>query len=247
MMIRLGKNTPANRVEVRPEDVKTYSSKGKTYHYHRPTGQRLPDNIDEPGVLAAAIQKIEDQQRIGSELPAIIGLDVDIPACASELKPEMQSLAVAFTMPAVVGFVLRAKAKETLHYHSGDLALDGSRDQLLRIRQAYLRAMAEFGAVHLRQQRVRPNWSHYFATRSTESLTGIPKHLMHADISPDEYTALVAVNERQSAKAVSRCIRDALGITDQAASTIRNDMILRGWLTNGRPPELTDLGLSLLG
>lgn len=225
--------------------VKTVTAKGRTYHYHRPTMKRLPDDISDPKVLDEAIRKIEGAERIQSSMPETVGA-LDVPETRAEMIPRHTPDMVAFTIPAVVGFILRAVPGDSLLYHTGDLAVDGARDELLRIRQTYLRLMADFNLVHLRQQRSRPGWTHYFATRSREPLKGVPRHALHADISPDEYTALIAVNERQSAKSVTRTIRDALGITDTAAADLRNEMIRRGWLTLGRPPELTDLGLHLL-
>lgn len=90
--------------------------------------------------------------------------------------------------------------------------------------------------MRLRQTRVAPGWSHYFAIRTKDLVRG----------TPDEYLALVAISERQASISVSRVIRDGRGFNDNDASKMRNNIIRKGWLTNARPPELTMLGLSLL-
>lgn len=228
--------------KIRRRDVKSYQVQGVTYTYHRDTGIRLPND---PSKWATAIEKIQTNQKTKSEAFQRFGFALEN-ILIREVTPRHTPDMIAFSIRQTIHFTLNARSGDTLLYHSGDLANDITRDELLRDRQGYLLMAAGFGVVHLRQQRVRPSWSHYFATRSDESLVGIPKHAIHGDITPDEYRALNAINERQSALSVTRCIRDALGINDRAASDKRNDLIRQGWLTNGRPPELTEIGLEML-
>ena len=61
-------------------------------------------------------------------------------------------------------------------------------------------------------------------------------------LGADEYEALHAIDARQASVSTQRAIRDALGISDADAVEMRNNFIRRGWLTNGRPPQITDLG-----
>lgn len=230
--------------EVRQLRVKRYESQGVTYTYHRLTGTALPNlPYDHPTFIAAF--KAEDDKIQKNTLPLGYGegihdLHVD------DFMPTSQIDAIAYSVPQIIKFVLVSKPGNCLFYHSGDLVADAQSHLDTKHKQQYLMLASEFGLLGLRQKRVRPNWNHYFAVRTDESIKGMPLNAVEGRISPEEYRALVAVNERQASVSVTRAIRDAIGTTDDDASQMRNDMIRKGWMMNTRPPELTDFGLSLM-
>lgn len=233
--------------KIRQGTIKRYKVQGVTYTYHRPSGVRLPDlPFSDPRFLAAH-SAAEDQMRIqsknGAQRRGALS-EIDVPV--KKMRPSTVPDAIAYTVPQCAHFVLQAKPKEVVLYHSGDLARDGASDALIRDKQQYLLLAAGFGLVSLRVARVQAGWSHYLAVRSEESLVGLPRRVLQCDISPSEYIALVAIDERQGAQATTRAIRDALGIRDAEAATLRNTLIEQGWLASTRPPELTALGRSLL-
>lgn len=218
---------------------------GQTYVYHRPTGTRLPDLPNNHPDFISAVRNAAKQSKVKSRAPKrrtdIEALDIPIES-AKMRQPDM----VAHTLIMCARFVLSAKPKSLLLYHSGDLSADGAYEQSSRDKAQYILLAASFDLLSLRQERVTAGWTYYYATRTDHSIKGCPQHVLYGDITPDEYRALVAVNERQASQATSRAIRDELGISDTAASEMRNSMIHRGWMNNSRPPELTELGLELL-
>lgn len=237
----------SKKPDFRPGDVKRYKVDGVTYTYHRASGTRLPDlDFNDPAFISAletarfnASCQTEAQARWGN----LAGFEeVPIEKIRSSITPDV----VAFIFPQLVRFVQAAKAGHVLLYYSGDLATDSARNPDIKDRARYISIVHDFGLVQLRQARVAAGWSHYFAIRTDEAIRGTPEHIVRGRITPEEYLALVAINERQASISVSRAIRDHLGTSDDDASQIRNSMIRRGWLTNTRPPELTPLGLSLL-
>ena len=143
-------------------------------------------------------------------------------------------------------FLHGARPGHSLLYHCGDLALDAMNNPGARSKQRYVLIASDNGLLHLSQARVDVGFSHYFAVRTEDPVSTAPQRVLSGEVDPDDYIALLAVHERQSAQSVRRAIRDALGTNDDRAATIRDCMIQDGWLTSGRCPELTPLGLSLL-
>lgn len=237
----------SKRSAVRKKGVKRYDVQGVTYTYHTASGTRLPNlPYDHPAFIEAYDRavfqhetKTDSAQKWGFQEDV-----VDIRDAAFKLSKEPD--AVAFTVPDIIRFVVTGKRDQVLIYHSGNLALDGERNDVVRDKQRYSMLAAESGLLTLQQSRMGPGAYQYYAIRTAGTMQGLPQHAIYGRITPDEYTALNAINERQASISVSRVIRDALSLTDAEATEWRNSMIRRGWLTNGRPPELTTLGLSLL-
>lgn len=163
-----------------------------------------------------------------------------------DFRPPKQPDAIAYSVPQIIRFIHTSKAGHVIFYHGGDLANDARADPVMHDKQRYMLMASKFGVVALRQSRVGDQWRQYYAIRTDESLIGIPSAAITGQITPDEYTALTAINERQASISITRVIRDALGISDHEAGEWRNAFIRNGWMTNGRPPELTRCGLSLL-
>lgn len=154
--------------------------------------------------------------------------------------------AIAYSCDHVVRFLRGAREGNSLLYHGGDLALDASNDPGVRTKQRYVLIASDCGLLHLSQARVDVGFSHYYAIRTDDPLSAAPKKVLDGKLDPSDYIALLAISERQAAQSVARAIRDALGVRDDQAATVRNDFIRRGWLTNGRFPELTAAGHALL-
>lgn len=233
-----------NGKEVRERGLNRVEIEGVTYVYHQASGVRLPDlPTDHPEFVEAYDAA---QATLTKEAPEWKPERGVRPSPLPRINRHQSPKIVAFDLHQVARFVLGAKKGETMIYFSGDLAISQQKDQNLRERAQYLRIAADLGLVRLQQFRISAGWNDYFATRSDESIAGCPKHVLRCNISPSQYLALVAIMEKQAAVATSRAIRDHLGTNDTVAAQMRNEMINNGWLDNGRPPELTDLGLALL-
>jgi hypothetical protein len=170
------------------------------------------------------------------------GLQESAPLLAPPVVPHC----VAHSVPQVIRFVWSADPGAVVYYHHGNLLEDARREPLIRHKGRYVAVCIQFDILHPRQRRGVAGDTHYYAVRSPNSLHGLPRNVFDGTITPDEFQALCAVKERQASMATSRAIRDALGVSESDASDMRNSFIRRGWLTNGRPPELTDLGLSMM-
>lgn len=237
----------AKETKLRLKDVKRFELQGVTYTYHRPTGIPLPDLPYQDRRFIEALKAVRRQADIKSESGFDRTKSLALLTAGFQETTPPQTDAVAFTVVQCAFFVLKAKPNAKLLYHSGDLATDSATDVRAKDRQQYIGLAASFGLLSLRMVRIQENWSHYYALRTEESLRGMPMHVLQCDITPSEYKALVAINEKQASKSVSRTIRDALACSDQQAADIRNAMIERGWLANSRPPELTSTGRQLMG
>lgn len=214
--------------EIRQKGVKRYSVQGVTYTYHRATGARLPDCSFSSHRFKMAFREAESQA--ANQPPRIIE---PAPRIARSYKigdflPPQMPDAVAFSLTQCINFIFAADSGKILLYHSGDLLADASKDSMVKARQRYLHLVSTFDLIHLRQSRVSEGWSHYYAVKTNEPLTGMPQNAVSGRIGADDFTALTAVNERQSAIATSRAIRDALGISDIEAAEMRNQMIRAG-------------------
>lgn len=244
------KKRPVNRslsngVEVRQKGLKGYTVQGVRYLYHRASGTLLPNLPNDHPDFVAAYDAAERDHKIRSRGKGLRARIEALPwpsHVAIKFTPDV----VAYSVAMAASFVLNAKPDNVLLYHVGDLGLDQAKDQSVKDRAQYIKVAAAFDLVSLRRARVAEGWTEYYATRTEETLVGCPSHVLRGDVTPDEYMALVALNERQASQSTSRAIRDELGINDQEAASIRNRFIDSGWLDNGRPPELTTLGLSLL-
>lgn len=235
----------ANPTEVRQKGLKDFISKGVRYVYHRASGTRLPDlNYDHPDFVAA-YDAAESAHRIRSRGKGL-ALKVRSVVWPNQTGIKYQPDVAAFTTHMAANFVMKARPGEIMLYHVGDLAHDQATDTALKDRAQYVNLAHALDLVALRRHRVTEGWTEYYGVRTSESLVGCPSHVLRGDITPDEYFALVALNERQSSQSTSRAIRDALAIDDQQAAAMRNAFLDRGWLENGRPPELSPLGMSLL-
>lgn len=239
--------TVPNRTDFRPIGVNRYEVQGVTYTYYRPSRARLPNlPLNDPDFIEAYDRAVfahetgtESYERWGQIEEA---RQVDKADFKLAKKPD----AVGFSVPDIIRFVLSAERDQVMIYHIGNLAIDGVTNPVVRDKQRYAMLAADFHALSLQQSKIGPGIYQYYALRTPEPLRGLPQHAIQGRITPDEYTALTAINERQASLSVSRVIRDTLSITDIEAGAWRGNMIDRGWLTNGRPPELTALGLSLL-
>jgi hypothetical protein len=208
---------------------------------------RLPDlSYDHPDFIAAIKQANTANVSRSDFLERWGQITTPKDLRITDFLPPKQPDAVAYSLPQIIQFMHVARKGHILLYHSGDLATDIANNIMCRDKQKYLQIARELDLVGLRQSRVRDGWYHYYAVRTDTSLRGCPLNMLTGTITPDEFIALTAINERQAAISVTRCIRNALSTTDHEASDIRNKMIRKGWVTNGRPPELTPLGLSLL-
>lgn len=236
----------SKQLRFRARGVKRYSVQGVTYTYHVKSGARLPDLPYNDPRFVRALAFAEQQSKIKSraaERSTTTATHTEVPASKAKIRAADM---VAYSLIQCANFVLSASSGSVLIYHSGDLAQESASATTVRDRQQYMLIAAEFDLVSLRQERVSESWYHYYAVRTKEPIRWLPRHVIQADITPDEYRALRALDERQPAVSTTRAIRDELGISDIAAADIRRDFINRGWLDNGRPPEMTALGLSLL-
>lgn len=222
-------------------------SKGKQYVYHRPTGTRLPSLSEDHPEFIAAYQSAEEMLRIQTSAPKRFGPTAHLKHISiKDVAPPVDIDAIAYHLKHVVQFIFAARQGNIIYYHAGNIAVDAGSDPVVYDKQRYAQLMHTFGLLDLRRSKVATDWYQYFAVRTDTPAGHTPKAATAARVTPDEYEALVAVMERQAALSVSRAIRDHVGLSDEAARKMRNDMINRGWITNTRPPELTDLGLHLL-
>lgn len=238
-------------VEVRKSLINSYISKGQRYTYHRPSGKRLPDlPLDDPRLMEA-IQEIERTTEIKSGAAETWGGRVHIPPREDGLARMETPVApdvVAFSVPQIIRFIFRARQGSVIYYHHGNLLDDARRDPNTRHNGRYISTCISLGLLAPRQERAFDTETHYFAVRTSESAAapGMPRNTLDGTITPDEYEALRAIDERQASISTSRAIRDALGISDDQASQMRNDFINRGWLTHERLPAPTALGVSMM-
>lgn len=158
----------------------------------------------------------------------------------------VQPDAIIYQLSQAVSWLYNAKSKETAYYHCGFIAVDQQGSQDLVEKRMYFSLVAGFGLVWPRQKRITDQLTHYFAIRTEEPLSGMPRNVLSGTVLPSEYTIMRALSERQSSLSVARCIRDAIGTTDSDAREIRNSLIRRGWMTNDASPALTEVGLSVL-
>lgn len=236
-------------MEVRNAIVKRYLSKGRRYVYHAATGANLPDlPLDHPD-MQEAIRIAERNAETASSSADLWGgvVPVGLSETIAPMAPPSSPHVIAFSVPQIIRFVFRAAPGDVIYYHHGNLLEDARREQSVRQKGRYVALCCEFGLLGPRQKRGFGSDWHYYAVRTGQRLTGLPRYVLDGSITPDEYQSLVALSERQASMSTSRVIRDTLGISDTQASEIRNEFIQRGWLSNGRPPELTDKGLQLLG
>ena len=238
---------PSKRAEIRIRGVKRYTVQGVTYTYHTASGARLPNYPYSDPRFRAAFDAAQFAHETQTESLDRWGMQEHPMSLNLQSHPLTKTPHhVAFSVPDLIRFVVTGKPDQVLIYHSGNLALDGSVNDLVRDKQRYALLAKEFGILSLQQARIADGAYQYYAIRTDGSLRGLPQNAIYGRITPDEFAVLTAINERQASLSVSRVIRDTLSITDSDASAWRNSMIRRGWLTNGRPPELTQLGLSLL-
>lgn len=240
-----------NPPEFSAKRINRVVSKGISYVYHRPTRTRLPDLPDDHPDMIAAIIEAEKAAQSQSDAKGLWGTGVAIPPKEqgiSAMAPPSTPHVVAFAVPQVIRFVFRASKGDVVYYHHGNLLEDGRRDTHIRQKGRYVALCVSFGLLSPRQRRAFASETHYFAVRTDLSATaaGLPRNALDGTITPDEYEALHAIDERQASMATTRAIRDTLGISDHDAAEIRNEFIRRGWLTNGRPPEITDLGEQMM-
>lgn len=223
--------------------IKETRANGKRYVYHRASGTRLPDlPVGHPEFIRAFLAAEASHRNAD-----VIASQRITPAPPPEIDitPPVIPDCIASRVDQIIAWVHSAEAGEVCHYHFGSLPLDQMASDIAA-KRAYTKVLADFEVVRLRQHRIGENLNHYYAVRTDESLKHMPRNVLTGTVSADEYTAVLAITERQASLSVARVIRDALGLTDFRASQMRNDFIRRGWLTNGRPPELTERGLSVL-
>lgn len=224
--------------------VRVHNLNGKRYVYHRASGAPLPDlGFDDPAFVAAFLQA-ETEHRNATASPEERLRARPVPT-GIEFEPPVSPDAITFTTTQIIAWVHGAKAGHVCYYHFGSLVADGPADSVTEKRN-YVAMLRSFGAVELRQRRVSDAMTHYYAIRTDESLRLMPRNAITGAVSAQEYFAVHALSERQSSMSVARTIRDSLGISEDAACQMRNDLIRRGWLSNTRPPQLTELGLSVL-
>jgi len=224
--------------------VKEFRVHGRRYVYHRASGAPLPDlPIGDPDFIRAFLLA-ESNHRNAIARPEQ-KLTTVSPTVIQSHEPPVSPDAIIYTTDQIISWVHTSSTSEVCYYHFGSLLTDSISEHVAQ-KRAYTMLLADFGALTLRQRRVSEGINHYYAIRTSEPLRYMPQNVLTGTVSADEYSAVVAIAERQSAKSVARSIRDALGVTDDVASQIRNGFIRKGWLTNGRPPQLTELGLSVL-
>jgi hypothetical protein len=224
--------------------IKETKIDGRRYVYHRASGARLPDKpFDDPEFTSAFLDAERDHQNATAAKDKKL---ITRPApIITETAPPVTPDAIVYTVTQIVAWLHRARSGDVCYYHFGSLQIDATSEDVAE-KRSYVRLMAEFGAVMLRQRRSDENVNHYYAIRTDEQLAHLPRNVVTGTVTADEYVAIMAISERQAAVSVARSIRDALGIDDHAAAEIRNSFIRRGWLTNGRPPQITIRGESVL-
>lgn len=251
-MANSGKQSPENHTKVfqkvgKPfgrQRVKRVVSKGIEYVYHKHSSIRLPNLPEDHPHFIAAFNRAEAEWQNAVMLPdqlitpqQPIDIRHDVP---------LQFQAMVNTPVQAISWVHKAKQGEIAHYHYGAIAEAAAKSPVIDAIRRYFALLREFDVVALRQARTSPSHTHYYAIRTTNSLRGMPRNVLTGAVEVIEYEAVLALTERQAATSVARCLRSALMISESAAVEMRNNMIRRGWLTNGRPPELTSQGLSVL-
>lgn len=168
-----------------------------------------------------------------------------LPTDLTKAKVRAASI-VGYSITQCARFVLSSKRDERLIYHSGDLATDSTTDARVRDKTAYINLTAQLGLVGLRQERVGEHWSNYVAVRSDMPIKAAPSRVLHLDLTVEQWRALHAMVERQAHVSVQRAMRSALQCSNEHAAELLRNMIRDGWISHGRPPELTDLGRAML-
>lgn len=230
------------RVKLR--GVRRYRYGDRTYTYHRASGAPLPDLPETHPDFIAAFKRAEVDHKNRMAC-------CDQVLKASPPKPVAHSVpitpqAIIMTYHQAISWLFGAAPGHTVYYHVGHAANDRTRDQDTDFKVRYFHLLGEFEAVNLRQARVAEDHTYYFAIRSENSLRYLPQNVLTGSVTPLEYQAIDALLHRPGDLSVARCLRDYLNISADEASEMRNDFIRRGWLTNGRPPEPTRLGLSVV-
>ncbi len=224
--------------------VKRFAKGGIEYVYHRMSGIRLPSLPDNHPHFIAALRRAEVEWQ-----NAVIQPDQPItPVQPIDITHEvpLQFDAMVNTPVQAVSWAHKAKQGQVAHYHYGAIAEAAAKNPVVDAIRRYFALLREFEVVALRQSRTGPNHTHYYAIRTGNGLRGLPRNVITGTVQVIEYEAVRALTERQAAMSVARCLRNELMISESDAVEMRNDMIRRGWLTNGRPPELTTQGLSVL-
>ena len=224
--------------------VNVVATGNRRYVYHRASSRPLPDlPFEHPDFIAAVLAAETEFQN--ATAAASQKLTPIKPRLIKDQAPPVTPDAIAYSVEQIIAWVHRARAGDICYYHFGSLTIDAETDAVAK-KRGYTKLLAEFGSILLRQRRADDGAAHYYAIRTDEPLAHLPRNVLTGTVTADEYTAVVAIMERQSSQSVARAIRDAVGTTDDIASQMRNAFIRRGWITNSRPPQLTELGMSVL-
>ena len=224
--------------------VKRFFSKGVEYCYHRPSGKSLPALPPNDPRSQSALRRVETEWR---RIEGMVDEKIQ-PLPQPDIRtgvPITPDIVIYFPQQATA-WLFSADEGEAAYYHFGAIATDQRINPVIEQIRQYFALLHEFELVRLRQTRSTEGNTHYYAIRTGHSLRGMPGNVLSGAVLPIEYSAINALTERQAAQSVARCLRDALGLSETAAREMRNDFINRGWITNGRPPEITDKGLSVI-
>ena len=239
-----GDYAPGGGIKAAVTGIKRDVKPSGVYVYHRASGARLPDlpASDPRFIDAYRAAEVEYQNRIKTAAQRINPMPIASINHNLPVPPD----AVIFAISHAVSWVFSSRAGDVVYYHYGAISADQVGNPSLQRKSAYFRLIGDFGLVRLRQRRAAEGLTHYYAARTDVPLRNMPQNVLSGAVEPIDYGAVLAVLERQPAQSVARCLRDALALSERDSAALRNDMIRRGWLTNGRPPELTELGLSVL-
>lgn len=144
------------------------------------------------------------------------------------------TLALRHTVRDTTAFcrwVVRARARDTVVYHIGNLGHDRAENPDLNMLAETVLLLQETGYVVGSQHRTRvptiDGWT-YFATRTGAGWA--PVSVTRGRIDTINYRALASVRSRDLASSAARAIRNTLSIPDAAANVILEHLKEREWI-----------------
>jgi len=154
--------------------------------------------------------------------------------------------AVVFSVDQFRDWLYTAKRDELCLYHSGSIVIDQESMHHLKPLGDYASLMSDLGAVLLNQSRKGAGLYHYLARRTSMKAVSIPKLVGTGAVEVPFYICLKAIKTRDPHKSVKRAIRDILSCSEKESAAMFNKLVSQGYITEGRPPALTETGVSVL-
>ncbi len=154
--------------------------------------------------------------------------------------------AVVFSVDQFRDWLYEAVRGELCLYHSGSMGIDKESRPHLQELGGYANLMSDLDAVNLISARKGPGLYHYLARRTSLKASSIPRLVGTGMVGVQFYICLRAIHTRDPHLSVKRAIRDILSCSEEESAKMFSDLVKKGFIREGRPPSLTEAGVSVL-